>query len=241
MAYSRDKLAKHRVMVRSSRLASALPKTRAMTKDGFRSLIDRYGKVILKPSRGSGGVGVMAVTAAGGGYYRIHSGRSQKSVKGFAAAYSYAKGKTRGASYLVQRKIALARVNGRPFDARIMLQRRSGSDWALTGKLAKVAGSGYIITNIARSKGRVLTLSEAIRRSNIRGASTERIHRRIDRLSLQAVRQLNRHYRIRTVGLDIGIDTSGKPWIIEANFTPAKSLFLKLKDKSMYRRIMSYK
>jgi len=43
------------------------------------------------------------------------------------------------------------------------------------------------------------------------------------------------------LGLDIGIDTSGKPWIIEANFTPAKSLFLKLKEKSMYHRIMSYK
>jgi len=46
--------------------------------------------------------------------------------------------------------------------------------------------------------------------------------------------------KLRIVGFDIGVDRGGKPWIIEANFRPSKKLFKRLKDKTMYRRIMRY-
>jgi len=38
----------------------------------------------------------------------------------------------------------------------------------------------------------------------------------------------------------MGLDRNGRVWIIEANFKPMKRLFLKLKDKSMYRKIVAY-
>jgi hypothetical protein len=118
---------------------------------------------------------------------------------------------------------------------------RGNTGWTVTGKLAKVAGSGYIITNVARSKGRVVPVGAAIRSSNIHGKSTKEIMRDIDGVALRAVRRLHQHYRsIHTIGLDIGLDSGGNVWIIEGNFTPALSLFLKLKDKSAYRRIVSY-
>lgn len=123
---------------------------------------------------------------------------------------------------------------------RVMLQRNKNAEWALTGKLAKIAGAGYIITNVERSKGKVAPLSTAIRRSNIRGASVSGIQSRIDRIARHAAKRLQNYYGIYTVGLDVGIDTNGKVWIIEANFKPAKSLFRKLKDKTMYWRIVSF-
>lgn len=222
-------------------MKSALPKTRSMTKSHFRKLICRYRKVIAKPSAGSGGVGVISVVSKGRRAYKLHHGTKKKTITGFKAAYKYIKRKTKGASYIVQRKIRLAKVNGRPFDARVMLQRKRGSsNWVLTGKLAKIAGAGYIITNTARSKGKVVPLSEAIGKSDVRGKSAGEIQSRIDDIGLKAVRQLHRYYRIRTVGLDVGINPNGKVWIIEANFKPAKSLFLKLRDRSMYRRIVRY-
>lgn len=238
MSYSRDKLTKHKLLAKSPDLISALPKTRSMTKRHFRSLLKRYDKVIAKPSRGSGGVGVISVSSKGRRTYRVHYGTTKKTISGLSPAYSYIRRKTKRTSYIVQRKIALARVNGRPFDARVMVQRKKGSGWVLTGRLAKIAGAGYIITNIARSRGKVVPLSTAIRKSDIRGASVSRIQGRMDRIALRTAEQLRKYYRIRTVGLDAGIDRNGKVWIIEANFTPSKSLFLKLKDKSMYKRIV---
>lgn len=219
---------------------SAMPETLSMTKSNFRSLLAAYGKVIAKPSRGSGGVGVISIASKGRRTYKVHYGTRKKTINGLSPAYAHIKRKAKGASYIVQRKIALARVNGRPFDARVMLQRRKRTGWKVTGKLAKLAGAGYIITNIARSKGKVVPLSTAIRKSNIRGSSVGRIHRRMNRIARKAAKQLRRYYRIRMLGLDAGVDRKGKVWIIEANFTPAKSLFLKLKDKSMYRRIVGF-
>jgi hypothetical protein len=36
------------------------------------------------------------------------------------------------------------------------------------------------------------------------------------------------------------VENNGKLWIIEANFTPMREMFLRLKDKTAYRRIKSY-
>ncbi|MDF2659538.1 MAG: yheD 8 [Paenibacillus sp.] len=241
MRYSRNKLAKYRVLKKSSELASALPSTYSMTKSHFQKLISRYGKVIVKPSSGSGGIGVMSVVSQGGQSYKLHHGTSKKRISGLSETYAYIKRKTKGASYIVQKKIRLAKVNGRPFDARVMAQRKRGSsEWVLTGQLAKIAGAGYIITNTARSKGKVVPLSDAIRRSDVQGRSVSEIEHRVESIGLKAARQLHNYYRIRTVGLDVGIDNKGRVWIIEANFHPAKSLFLKLKNRSMYRRIVRY-
>lgn len=240
MSYRRGKLTKHRLLVKNRDLAATLPSTRSLTKESFYSMLNRYKHIIVKPSGGSGGVGVMSISLIDHQKYRLHYGRTQQTISGIGNTYSFVKNKTNGRSHIVQRKIALAKVNGRPFDIRVMVQRNKNSKWVITGKLAKIAGAGYIITNVARSKGRVSPLSAAISNSNIRGMSTRGMLNKIDQISLKAANHFERYYRIRTVGMDIGLDDRGKVWIIEANFTPSRALFRKLKDKSTYHRIMAY-
>jgi glutathione synthase/RimK-type ligase-like ATP-grasp enzyme len=240
MTYSRGKLTKYKLLAKSSELVPSLPKTRSLSKNNFLSLIEKYGEVIVKPSGGWGGVGVISVSSKDHKIYEIHYEKNRETIIGHQSTYSFIAGKTKGTSHIVQRKIPLAKVKGRPFDVRVMVQKKKSSSWVVTGKLAKVAGSGYIITNIARSKGKVVPLTTAIRESNIHGISASQVQSCIDRIALKAAKQLQKYYRINTVGLDIGIDSKGKVWIIEPNFKPDKSLFLKLKDKSMYRRIFSY-
>lgn len=241
MAYSRSKLDKYRVMRHSPTLRSHLPSTRPLNKDNLEAYLDRYRKVIVKPTSTSLGIGVMQVSRLSGNKYEIHYGSRKKTVYSISDVYHYIRSKARGRRYLVQRRIALAKVGGRPFDLRVMVQRGRSSSWKVTGKLAKVAGSGYIITNIHRSGGRVIPAKTAIHRSNIRGVRTGRILRTVDRVALRAAKTLYRSYRwIHSVGLDIGVDLKGKVWIIEGNFKPDITLFLKLKSKSMYRQIASY-
>lgn len=228
-------------MAKSSVLLPFLPHTRPMGRGAFTSLLKAYGKVIVKPTRGWGGDGVISITSRGGNTYEIQDENRKTTRIGLQSAYSFLQGKTKGSKhYIVQQKIPLAKIKERPFDVRVMIQRKNTSGWTVTGALAKVAGAGYFITNVARSKGRVVPLSAAIQQSNIQGASPARIEQQIDQIALTAAKQLQRYYRIHTVGLDVGIDTMGKVWIIEANFTPSIALFYKLKDKSMHRRILSY-
>ncbi|NOV02328.1 YheC/YheD family protein [Paenibacillus planticolens] len=240
-AYSYGKWPKYKVLVKSRRLIPHLPKTLIMGHKNFSKLLDKFKKIIIKPSGGSGGKGVIQVTSLGKGIYMVHDGRFMKRIVGREAAYSFVHARTKSTTHIVQKKIPLAQVNGRPFDLRVVLQKSTNSSWHITGKLAKIAGPGYIITNTARSKGKVVPLSSAIHASTISDPSLHQINKKIDHISNRAVQCLNNHYpKLRIVGLDIGLDSNGKVWIIEANFAPSKSLFLRLKDKTMYKRILSY-
>ncbi|MED4781370.1 YheC/YheD family protein [Brevibacillus choshinensis] len=240
MARSETKLTKYYVLRASSPLVGALPHTRPFSKRSLYAFLDRYRKVIAKPASGSGGAGVIMISSRGKSSYRVQRGATRRTTRGKKDTYWYLRRNIR-TRYLVQRGISLARINGRPFDVRVMVQRRSGSHWVVTGMLAKVAGKGYIITNVKRSGGRVLPLSTAIRRASIRRSSTDAIIARLHRIALLAANRLATYYtHQRVFGLDMGIDANGRVWIIEANLRPDISLFLKLSDKQMYRKIVSY-
>lgn len=241
MGVSESKLTKYYVLRASSALVGTLPSTKLFSRKSLYEFLDRYKKVIAKPAAGSGGAGVIMISGKGNSSYRVQSGAKKRTLRGKKDTYHYLR-KKMGARYLIQRGISLARVNGRPFDVRVMVQRRRGSQWAVTGMLAKVAGKGYIITNIKRSGGRVLPLHTAIRSSSIRGVSADTVIARLRRIALLAASRLVTYYTSQNVfGFDMGIDSSGKVWIIEANLRPDITLFLKLHDKQMYRTIVKYR
>ncbi|WP_019123206.1 YheC/YheD family protein [Brevibacillus massiliensis] len=224
-------------------LAPYLPKTRMLTEHNFRKFIEEYGKVILKPVYGRGGRGVIQVSPLENHRYEIHREKKKKRFIGKKWAYKYIKSKIGSSPYMVQRRIPLAKVDNRPFDMRIIVQRKKHSDtWVITAKAAKVAGKGYIVTNNTRSKGKLLHVESALHRSSLYGYSQHELLSRIEKVALRAARRLSLlfpHHRI--YGLDMGVDRSGDIWIIETNLFPAMSHFRKLGDQTMYYRIKSYK
>lgn len=121
-----------------------------------------------------------------------------------------------------------------------MVQRaRNSSEWAVTGRLAKVAYEGYIITNVVQN---ILPVEIAIEKSCLREISVQDLLSNIDRLVLLAATRFQKVYpSCHMIGFDIGIDDKGEIWIIEANFQPLITIFKLLEDKSMYLTIKRYK
>ena len=236
-----SKWRKYKVLKSSASLAGTVPETRPLSSKSLNLLLEKYGSVILKPIDGSGGSGVMQVTSLGKQKYKVHFGKTSKKLAGKRAVSAYLRRKRQKRSYIVQKRINLATLHGRPLDFRVMVQRRKS--WKVTGKLAKIAGKGYIITNVARSKGYVLPAGTALKRAlSLKSRAAKPIESRLEAVALRAAKRLNSRFSwIRTVGLDMGVDKDGKVWIIEANFKPNIFLFRKLKDKSMYYRIAAYK
>jgi hypothetical protein len=230
-------------MNRSSQLARHLPQTRKMKQRALHALIKKYNHVILKPADGSGGFGVMKVSSIGNDQYVIHSEKKRMTVQGEKSLYAYVKNKMGSRSYLVQRYITLAKVSHRPFDIRVIVQRRKNTNlWEVTAMVAKVAGKGYIVTNNTRSKGTMLHVETAIRRSSLDGHSQQILISNLKRVALLSAKRLSKLYPDhRIYGLDMGLDKNGHIWIIEANLRPAMSHFLKLGDMSMCRRIIEYR
>lgn len=238
-----NKFSKYRFLKRSKKLARYLPDTQRLTRSAFRTFLIKYGQVILKPVIGSGGNGVMKVSALGNHRYEVHRENRKTMIKSKKRTYDYVKRIISSSPYMVQRRIRLATVNSRPFDMRIVVQRRRNSNlWSITAKAAKVAGKGYIVTNNTRSKGKMLHVETALQRSSLKGHSRHALLSKINRVALRSAKRLRVAFPThRTYGIDMGVDQIGRLWIIETNHYPAISHFRKLGDKAMIRRYREYR
>ena len=232
-------------MKESEELASHLPETRKLTQRDLVKLITKYGEVIVKPDGGRRGRGVFKVSSKGNRKYEIHIEDQIKTISGINETYAYLAKKIGSEAYIVQQRIPLAQIDGRIIDFRVIVQRKTMNDpWKVTAKVVKVAGKGYVVTNIARSKGTVLHVGEAIKKSSLKNVSKNKLVSEIERIALRAAKRLTRYYKNkkqRIYGFDIGVDTNGHIWIIEANRDPMMSHFSKLRDKTFYHRILNYK
>lgn len=242
MAKSWSKWSKHKLLRKHSDVASSLPETHWMSKTAFNKIISKYGRVVLKPIQKSGGKGIILVAKqSDNSTYKVKTGRSSRTLASSSSAWSYIKKKKASKYYIVQRYIRLLRVGGKPFDIRVMVQRKKGQPWVVTGKLAKVAGAGHFITNMRRSHGNIVSVRTALQRSPLKSSLRSKELHSLDAVSLRISRHLGRSYpSIHTIGLDMGIDQKGKVWFIEANFRPMLSLFRRLNNKSIYTRITKY-
>ncbi|WP_217558748.1 YheC/YheD family protein [Paenibacillus sp. GbtcB18] len=240
---TRNKWYKYLILRRHASLKRYVLKTRLLTRYNFSKLLSKYRHVIVKPVWGSRGRGVIQVSWKGNHKYAVHYENRKIIIRGRTNTYRYIRRKIGYASYMVQRRITRPTINKRPFDMRVIIQRRMySSEWVVTGKVIKVAGKGYIVSNHTRSKGTLHRFKSGIRRSSVRHLSASALESHIDRVSIRSAKRLSAYFPgHRIYGLDVGINRKGRIGIIEANLYPASSHFLKLKDKTMYYRIMDYK
>lgn len=237
---STSKWMKYKVLRKSEELRRYLPETAWLKESTFWHMMNKYGQVIIKPTGSYGGHGVIRFKKTDASNYKLQDGAKKKLFRNQAEVNTYLKRKT-GKNHIVQQRIHLATVNGRPFDLRVMVQRRSSSQWQVTGKLAKVAGAGFIVTNIRMSGGKVVSVKHAIKQSQLKSMSARDLLAKLDKVALKSAHQLGPSYRwVKTMGIDMAFDKEGHVWIIEVNYAPMLELFLKLKDKSIFRRIKSF-
>ncbi|WP_342432067.1 YheC/YheD family protein [Neobacillus sp. FSL H8-0543] len=139
--------------------------------------------------------------------------------------------------YLYQTYIPLLKINNRPLDVRVVMQKSDIKSWKCSGIECRVAGENEVLTNIARG-GEAMTLEEVIIGSGI-NQSYDKIYESIINLCQKfcyLVDIKDEHYA--EFGLDIGLDQEGYPWIIEANIFPSFKGFKKM-DYEMYLKIRS--
>lgn len=240
---TKDKWFKYLLLKKHASLARYVPETRILDGYTFSKLISKYGHVIVKPVWGSRGRGIIQVSWVGRHKYVVHYENLKITIRGRTNTYRYIRRKIGNSSYMVQRRITRPTIHKRPFDMRVIIQRRINSSvWVVTGKVIKVAGKGYIVSNNTRSKGTLFTFKSGIKQSSVRHLSASALESHINRISIRSAKRLSAFFSgHRIYGLDIGIDRKGRIGIIEANLYPARSHFRKLKDKTMYRRITDYK
>ncbi|WP_102349683.1 YheC/YheD family protein [Bacillus sp. Marseille-P3661] len=240
MEFSMDKWTKHKALIKNEQLKPYLPETTLLDKETFWDLMERYGKVVVKPSMGSFGRGVTYIKKAEDNEYEFWSEMNKVRTNGKEQTFQNVQRYLIKEENIVQQAVTVGQIKGAPFDLRVMVQRKKGSrKWAVTGMVAKVAAENYFVTNAA---GRVLHVQAAFEESNIKTIDSNALIKEIENIALLAAKQLSRYYpKQRVFGLDIGIDIEGKPWIFEANCNPFLVLFEILKDEKMLNKIKEFK
>lgn len=225
----------HRMFHKVPQLRAYLPETVMCNETRLAVYLDRYPAIFIKPDEGGGGAGVIKAWKRRGLIYYVKEKGKQQSVNSVQALYQKLELKNR--PHILQKGIDLARINGRPYDIRLMMMRDRLKRWTYVGMVAKVAGARSIITNVAMGKGYVMPIDKALRKSLglSRATATEKKNELI-RLARICTRVYSKSRYDWQIGYDLAIDRKGKVWFIESNPTvPAHGLFLK--EPSIYRTI----
>lgn len=204
-------------------------------------MLNRDKIVIIKPSKGSWGNGVLKISKLDNEKYEVHGGNQIKIFKGKKQLERYLSLIKRRRATLIQYCIPLATINGKPMNFRYVVQRKRGdNNWEITGKHGKIAQDGYFITNVQRGS-HIVTVETALLRSNITNLKLEKIISDLDRLALRLAKYLTPRYKSQFIwGFDLAVDKKGKVWLIEANCGPQINAFYTLEDSSMIKKIESF-
>jgi hypothetical protein len=216
----------YRVAKKSSAIAPHVPDTRPLrTLTEFKEMLSKYRVVYLKKSDGTLGNGIGVVRLSGKDIVlssnKTRRGISEKRLKKSrlpAAISSYLRRRT----YLVQQGVDLVRYRGRPFDFRVMVQKRGDGQWHLTGAGTRVAGPNQITTHVPRGGSR-LSFGQGMvlacgRDRKLAGKAASLIRRLCCETAREVEQTLGLH--LAEASFDVGVDTSGCTWLIEMNSKP---------------------
>lgn len=200
----------------------------------FQSMLHSYGEIFIKPINGTVGIGIVRV-------HQLNDGRicyettTRKIVTSLENAWKRVL-RNRRSGYIIQQGIPLAKFNNNRYDLRVPLQRGAKGHWVVPGMVAKRAGRTPFLTNLARGgtayKGaKVLAVS-------IPGVSGADLYERVEKLAFAVGEAISKHYPyVADLGLDIGLDESGKPWLIEANRRDQRYSFFEAGDYTAFRQL----
>ncbi|NEW06803.1 YheC/YheD family protein [Paenibacillus sp. SYP-B3998] len=233
------KMIKHKELLQRPALRKYLPETHWISPARTLRMIRSYSSIFIKPNKGSGGTGIIRAKRIRN-VYEVGCGQRRKMV-GPASLYraiqSFQKPSQR---YLVQRGLQLGRYKGSIFDVRIYMQKPK-SRWVISGMAARVAAPNRFVTNYHKG-GHGESLDKVL--LHLFGNERRKVNDRLSKisdLSYSIATTINEHHSIRELGIDLGIEKSGRIWFIEANSKPGHMLFSQLPNKTMLNTIMKNK
>ncbi len=228
---------KHVVMWQHPHLRSCLPETIWYSEENIKKMLKQSPSVFVKPDKGGGGSGIIRVRKLIP-RFEVCFRKNCQMVEERDLGRMVGRLLSPSRRYILQEGVELATIEGRPFDIRVLLQK-PGNRWILSGMVAKVAARGRFVTNHCKG-GQPMDMKKALQFMDGEGIFPERVMRDLAKISYLTAEVLERRFPgLKELGIDVGLDWMGKPWIFEVNTRPYFRMFSKIRNPSMYRRIMN--
>jgi glutathione synthase/RimK-type ligase-like ATP-grasp enzyme len=223
----------------SGKVASYVPDTRLFKRTNLVAMLNSYAAVYCKPTGGSGGTGIMRVKKKGNEYL-LQYGSGQSTHASMDSLYERMKKRIKGRPYLLQKGISLAKTKGNPFDIRVMVQKTDGGKWVSTALFTKIGRPGKVATNYNQG-GNIGYFTPTMAGAGFGSDRIKSKEAELKRLGRQVGRAFDLHGKgFRELGLDVALEDGGRAWILEVNTSPQFYPLKQMKNKALYRRIVSY-
>lgn len=237
----------HQLLRERPAVAPHLPETHLLEEgEQLLDLLQRYPTAYIKPIDGSLGKGIMRVEPAARRrlklrYVSPRTGRLRELLATPEDLDEWLDDDDREGQYIVQQGLALDLSEARPVDLRLLLQKDGSGEWGVTGLGARRAAEGRFTANL-HTGGEGLPLNEVVTQA---GLDPSHVEAQAGQLGLEIARGLESFCgALGELGIDFGLDRSGRLWLIEENARPGRALFSQIGPSTLaeatYRRPLGY-
>lgn len=222
-----DKWTVYKQLQEAAHLQPFLPDTALYSKETLKSWLEQYSTIFIKPINGSQGKQIFKVCKVPDGFALSYSSIQQEvssTYSNYAELYKRLSTHIKKKHYIIQQGLDLLDLDGRPVDFRYLCHRGENHRWRVTSSTARASKAGYFVSNLAQG-GEMLTVSKALRTRYERNALLHlRQHLKEIALEVADVVGMVSEGIYGELGIDLAIDQTGRPWIIEVNTKPSKNL-----------------
>ncbi|MCM3567914.1 YheC/YheD family protein [Neobacillus mesonae] len=209
-------------------ILSSIPETQIFSKENLYDLAQKYETVFIKPIHGSQGRNIIKLCREKDNRYMFQSslqtGQELSQTEfPLEEIYEHLKPILQNRIYIVQQGISFLTKDLRPMDFRVLCHKSSPNQWGITSIVARIGAEQEFVSNLARG-GTIMRPLEALSESmGIKKA--KKTISKIKELALEIASSISSSTQgiIGELGIDIGVDIKGKPWLIEVNSKPSKS------------------
>lgn len=204
-----------------------IPETMIFSKENLMYLLERYQIVFIKPVHGSQGRNIIKLIRNDEqvSFHTSQNPISDNMISNYLIEeiYDQLKPLLLNRNYIIQQGIFFAEYQSRAMDFRVLVHNTNLKVWDITSIVARISAEQQFVSNIAKG-GQIMKPLIALYSCFNKKLALE-IMAAIKELSIEAAAIISSKSQGITgeLGIDIGVDHNGKPWIIEINSKPSKN------------------
>ncbi|MGP7818981.1 YheC/YheD family endospore coat-associated protein [Niallia sp. 01092] len=218
----------HLLLEKDARIQKHLPETKRLSKEAVEMMVKSYTSIYIKPVHGSQGRNIIHLTTIDNKYCATASSGKQKGKKHFFFSteelWKWIQRFTKDKIYLIQEGIDFQPFQRRSLDFRVLCHKNYDNHWKATSIVARAANNDAFVANLAQ--GAELLQAKTVLPLLFGKEHAQALLIELKKLAADVAEIIseNTDGYLGEMGIDIGVDTNGALWIIEANSKPSKSL-----------------
>ncbi|MFT8320742.1 MAG: YheC/YheD family protein [Bacillus sp. (in: firmicutes)] len=218
----------HLLLEKNTLLHKHTPETELLSNETTLRMLAKYPSIYIKPVHGSQGRHIHHIRKIDNTYNAISSSGKQKGKNYYFLSIEkllkWIQRFTKNKTYLIQQGIAFQPFQQRSLDFRVLCHKNFYNQWKVTSVVARAAQKDSFVSNLAQ--GAEILQAKVVLNELFGKEKSQQLLAELKNLALDVATVIteNTDGYLGEMGIDIGIDTTGELWIIEANSKPSKNL-----------------